>query len=178
MSYMADTSQALNIAIDTGIGRRGANFLLIDEGKKAQHNLPRWLLKAIEWGREAKKGYGNSPATSLTPSIDDVMLNLQNLQAVFLLDHGIKLRRDASSGRRRRAKIRPKAHQYNSLVHGTKGCFYALSPGNEQIMKHWDVPAHVWPVLEETKRIIGSSDDDWKVHFYLMASINQRSRKV
>lgn len=138
-------------------------------------------MKAIEWGREAKEGYNNSPTTSLTPSIDDVMLNLQGLQAVFLIDYRIKLRRrtradpndkpstgsNSGPGRGRTAS-RPSPHQYNALVHGMHRRFYVLSPGIEEIMKHWNVPAHVWPVLEETKRVIGSSDN-WKVNFYLMA---------
>lgn len=163
----------MNLAIDIGLGRRPANFVLVDEGKKAQHNLPRWLLKAIEWGREAKKGYGNSPATSLTPSIDDVMINLQDLQAIFLIDYGIKLRRTVS-GRRLRPYQRPSASQYNTLVHGMEKTFYALSPENEEIMENWNVPAHVWPVLDETKNTVASSGD-WKVNIYLMASIRPRS---
>lgn len=109
------------------------------------------------------------------------MINLQDLQAVFLIDFGIKLRRrnkansndklstgPNSSSSRVRTTSRPSPHQYDNLIHGMHCRFYALSPGNEDIMKHWDVPAHVWPVLEETKRVIGSSDD-WKVNVYLLA---------
>lgn len=102
------------------------------------------------------------------------MIDLQNLQAVFLIDNGIKLQRTAS-GRPLQANSRPAANQYNALVHGKDRRFFALSPGNEEIMKNWDVPEHVWPVLEETKRIIASSDD-WKVNIYLMASVRQKSR--
>lgn len=170
----------MNLAIDICINRRqdyefyiSANFILVDEDKKAQHNLPRWLLKAIEWGRMAKKGYGNSPATSLTPSIDDVMINLQNLQAVFLINNDIKLRHTESGGRPR-ANARPSGNQYNTLVHGMKKRFYAINPRDEDVMKHWDVPTHVWPVLEETKKIIAPSDG-WKVNIYLMTSIRQKS---
>lgn len=116
------------------------------------------------------------------------MLNLQDLQAVFLIDHGIKLRRrtkadsngtpskgSKSKTKRVRTPSRPSADQYNDLIHGMHLRFYALSPDNEDIMKHWKVPAHVWPVLEETKRVIGSSDD-WKVRIYLLASSSKEAR--
>lgn len=170
----------MNLAIEITVDRQRdyrlipANFTLVDEDNKAKHNLPRWLLKAIEWGREAKKGHGNSPATSLTPSIDDVMINLQNLQAIFLIDNGIKLRHPESGGRPR-ANARPSANQYDTLVHGMRKRFYAIKPRDEEVMKHWDVPAHVWPVLEETEKIIAPSDG-WKVNIYLMTSMRQKSR--
>lgn len=154
-----------------------------------EHNFQQWLLKAIQWGREAKQGHNNSPATSLTPSIDDVMINLQDLQTVFLIDDGIKLRQhtpgDAdeqpstggnSSASRVQTNPRPLAHQYSVLVHGMHRQFYGINPDNESIMKNWTVPEHVRPVLEETKRIIGSSDA-WQVKVYLMAAGVKKPRK-
>lgn len=131
------------------------------------HNLPMWLLTAIEWGREAREGYNNSPATSLAPSIDDVMIDLQDLQAVFLLDHAIKFR----------LASRPLAHQYNVFAHGMESHFYGISPGNEEIMKNWDVPAHSWPVLDQVRKVLGSSDN-WKVNIYLMASVKKKTRPI
>lgn len=158
------------------------------DGLTASYSCPSWLEKAIEWGREAKEGYGNSPETSLTPSIADVMIDLQNLQSVFLIVPEIKLRRQnqdqanqqtstsrESSSRPALTDSLPLAHQYNILAHGMRDNFYGLSPGNEEVMKNWDVPAHVWPVLEEMKKHFASSDN-WKVTFYLMASVSKKQR--
>lgn len=181
--------EATNLAIDINFGIHQSNFKILDGGKRVEHNLEKWLLKAIQWGREAKEGHNNSPATSLTPSIDDVMIDLQGLQTLFLIDDGIKLRQgtpsDAdeqpsnggnSSSSRLQTNPRPLVHQYSVLVHGMYRQFYGINPENEAIMKNWTVPEHVGPVLEEAKRIIGSSDA-WKVKVYLMAAGVKKPRK-
>lgn len=117
------------------------------------------------------------------------MINLQNLQTFFLIDDGIKLRQRTlgdvdeqpsnggnSSASRGQANLPPLAHQYSVLIHGMHRKFYGINPENEAIMKNWTVPKHVWPVLEETKRVIGSSDV-WKVKVYLMVAGVKKTRK-
>lgn len=109
-------------------------------------NFPLWVSKAIEWGREAREGYANCPANKLTPLTDDVMINLQVLQSIFLLDPATKFR----GGRR------PLAHQCNVLVHGMDSRHYGISAGNKDIMEYWDGPAHTWLILDEVKRVVSS----------------------
>lgn len=179
---------AINLAINVSFGGSGSNFYLLNHGKSAAHKFPNWLSGAIKWGREAKEGYNNSPATTLTPSIDDVMIDLQDLQAVFLLDLEIKLRQHSQHDAANQISTNrgssctpaltnplPSAHQYNILAYGMDSDFYGISPGNEEVMKYWDVPAHLWPVLEETKRVLKSSDR-WKVNIYFMASVSKNLR--
>ncbi|KAK7718639.1 hypothetical protein SLS64_002599 [Diaporthe eres] len=170
----------INLAISLDLDT--ISIATTDKGMEAHHQFPSWLLKAIEWGREAKEGHNNSPTTSLTPSIDDVMIDLQDLQAVFLLDSRIKLRKNNQNDANEQtptgpapADLLPLAHQYNILAHGMRENFYGLSPGNKEVMKNWDVPAYVLPVLDTTKKLIGYSDD-WKVNIYLMAKISKKTR--
>lgn len=181
---------AINLAISLDLDTAYPNFSIAvgEKGIRARHQFPRWLSKAIEWGREAKEGHNNSPATSLTPSIDDIMIDLQDLQAVFLLDSRIKLRKNnqddaneqnptspESSCRPAPADPLPLAHQYNILAHGMLENFYGISPGNKEVMKNWDVPWYMASVLESTKKWIGSSDD-WKVNIYFMAAVSKKTR--
>lgn len=48
--------EAINIAIDVGIGVPDANIILAEADSETYGDLPRWLAKAIEWGREAREG--------------------------------------------------------------------------------------------------------------------------
>lgn len=177
---LAPTSIAIELVVD-----KRPNFVL-GEGEDDDHHdqaterFPPWLKKALEWGREAKEEEASGVKVAIKPPEDSLAINLKDLKTIFLLSYGIKHQeeeeeedQDVDQGEKNpgaASKPRPvPAHHYTDIADGMESYFYILDP-QDQVMKHWDVPDYISPIVKETQRFIGSSDV-WKVNVKLMARV-------
>lgn len=147
------------------------NFV-VSQDDKAQHKLPRWLTKSIEWARDAREESLSGLKVTVKPPQEALSIDLQSLHTLFLLSYGIEIL-DPESGDEHG---RPHKHTYTSSLEGFESRFYILDPSQAQILQCWNIPPYVWAVREEILRLLEPSET-WAVDVKFMAAIGKEKSR-
>lgn len=149
------------------------NFTLNEDRTEARQRLPRWLTKAMEWGRDEKEEEVSGVHTTVRPPQDALAIDLKNLKTVFVLSYGIQPKDDDGNLTKDLQKGRAPSQVYTKMVDGMESYFYGLDPNDDNVLKYWDIPDYVWLVRTEIQRLLESSEA-WKVEVRLMAAASKK----